>query len=146
MKRNRGFTLLEVMVATTIMAIAVVGLLSSISASLRNAARLNDYERSALLARRKMDELLIDQRLPRFTVIQGTWDRAAAGVEGGWRARIAPFDVPPRVGAGMMVLDRVELEVWWTRAGGQRRSFALEGFRRGVLRVEDVPFMGAPAP
>ena len=57
MKRNRGFTLLEVMVATTIMAIAVVGLLSSLSASLRNAARLTDNDRSALLARRKMDEL-----------------------------------------------------------------------------------------
>jgi len=144
-KRNRGFTLLEVMVATTIMAIAVVGLLSSLSASLRNAARLTDYDRSALLARRRMDELLLDRRLPRFATVEGNWDRSATGVEGGWRARITPFDVPPGVGAAAAVLDRVELEVWWTK-GGFRRSFALEGFRRGILRPEDVALAGAPAP
>lgn len=145
MKRNRGFTLLEVMVATTIMAIAVVGLLSSLSASLRNAARLTDYDRSALLARRRMDELLLDRRLPRFATVEGNWDLSATGVEGGWRARITPFDAPPGAGAGVAVLDRVELEVWWTK-GGFRRSFTLEGFRRGILRPEDVALAGAPAP
>jgi general secretion pathway protein I len=144
-KRNRGFTLLEVMVATTIMAIAVVGLLSSLSASLRNAARLTDYDRSALLARRKMDELLLDRRLPRFAAVEGNWDQAATGVEGGWRARITPFDLPPGVGAGVAVLDRVELEVWWNK-GGLRRTFTLEGFRRGMLRPEEVALAGAPAP
>ena len=35
--KERGFTLLEVLVATMIMGLAVVGLLSSISVSMRNA-------------------------------------------------------------------------------------------------------------
>jgi general secretion pathway protein I len=144
-KRNRGFTLLEVMVATTIMAIAVVGLLSNISASLRNAARLTDYDRSALLARRKMDELLLDRRLPRFAIVGGNWDLSATAVEGGWRARITPFDMPPGAAAGAAVLDRVELEVWWKK-GGLRRTFTLEGFRRDMLRPEDLALAGAPAP
>ncbi len=143
MKRNRGFTLLEVMVATTIMAIAVVGLLSSISASLRNASRLTDYDRSALLARRTLDELLLDQRLPRFAAVEGKWDRSATGMEGGWRAQVTPFDVPPGAVAGSLVLDRVELEVWW-KSGDRRRTFTLEGFRRGALRPQDVALAGAP--
>ena len=40
MKGKRGFTLLEMIVATTIMGIAVAGLMSGISSSTRNAARL----------------------------------------------------------------------------------------------------------
>lgn len=132
--RRKGFTLLEVLVATTIMGIAVVGLLASLSTALRNAARLTDYDRSALLARRKMDELLIDQRLPRNIVLEGAWDRAAAGgVEGGWRARVTPFEALPGSGPGTMALDRIELEVWW-KSGEQRRTFNIEGYRRGMLR------------
>jgi prepilin-type N-terminal cleavage/methylation domain-containing protein len=38
--KRAGFTLLEMMVATVIMGIAVVGLLSGISSSMRNAAKL----------------------------------------------------------------------------------------------------------
>jgi general secretion pathway protein I len=145
MNGRRGFTLLEVLVATTIMAIAVVGLLSALSASMRNAARLTDYDRAALVARRKMDQLLLDQSLARFAVVEGAWDRAAAGVEGGWRARVTPFETPPRAGAGSLVLDRIELEVWWM-SGERRRSFTLEGFRRGILRREEAALLGAAAP
>ena len=46
MRSRRGFTLLEVMVATTIMGIAVVTLLSALSTSVRNATRLTDYVRA----------------------------------------------------------------------------------------------------
>ncbi len=134
----RGFTLLDVMVATVIMGVAVVGLLSGISTSLHNAARLTDYDRAALLARSKMDELLINYRLPKFTVIEGKFDPAlTGGNEGGWRAKVTPFEMPPRPAPGEQLLERVELEIWWN-SGGQRRTFTLEGFRANVLRPEDV--------
>ncbi len=60
--KPRGFTLLEMLVATAIMGIAVVALLANISTSMQNASRLTDYDRAALLAKRKMDELLLDGR------------------------------------------------------------------------------------
>ena len=44
-RANRGFTLLEMIVATTIMGVAVTGLLAGLSGATRNAARLRDYER-----------------------------------------------------------------------------------------------------
>lgn len=131
--RERGFTLLEMLVATLIMGIAVVSLLASISASLRNAGRLTDYDRAALLARHKMDELLLDQGLPRLVPIEGQFDpQFTGGVEAGWRAQIAPFEAPPEAKPGAFILERVELEIWWM-SGSRRHSLALEGFRQSRL-------------
>jgi general secretion pathway protein I len=135
---RKGFTLLEVLVATVLMAFAVTALLSSLSTSLRNAARLTDHDRAAMLARRKMDELLLVPRFPHYQVVQGVWDPVVAGeMNGGWRARLTPFERPPNPGPGAMAIDRLEVEVWWM-AGEQRRSFTVEGFRTVVLRPEDL--------
>jgi general secretion pathway protein I len=139
--KERGFTLLEVLVATLIMGVAVVGLLSSISTSLRNAARVVDHDRVSLLARAQMDALLLNSNLPAFAVVQGDFDPAlAGGRESGWRARVTPFEMPNR-GAGAWILERIELEVWWM-AGGQRRTFTLDAFRRKQLRPDDLAVLG----
>jgi general secretion pathway protein I len=139
---QRGFTLLEVLVATTVMAIAVVGLLSSLSTSMNGAARLTEYDRAALVARRRMDELLADPRVRPGAVLQGALDPVqSGGLEGGWRARVMVFERRPDAGPGSPVLQRMELEVWWM-AGERRRVFKLEGFRRDLLFPGDAP--GAP--
>ncbi|HUQ91332.1 MAG TPA: prepilin-type N-terminal cleavage/methylation domain-containing protein [Bryobacteraceae bacterium] len=138
MSRRAGFTLLEMLVATTIMAIAVVGLLSSLSSSLRNAARLTDHDRAAIVGRRKMDELLLQVRLPRHQMIEGALVPAVdAGLQGGWRARMEPFEVPPNVQPGNAILERVECEIWWLD-GARKRTYSLEGYKRTVLQTDDV--------
>jgi general secretion pathway protein I len=129
---RRGFTLLEVLVATVIMAIAVTGVLSSLSTSMRNAARLTDYDRAAMLARRKMDELLAEKRLPRHVVLAGLYDGAS-----GWKALVRPFELPPNPAPGNKILDRIEVQVWWT-SGGNPRTYSLESFRRAVLMPQDL--------
>jgi general secretion pathway protein I len=144
--RQRGFTLLEVLVASLIMGIAVVGLLSAISTSMRNAARLANYDRIALIARAKMDALLVDTRLPQFSALEGPIDpMLMGGVEAGWRARVTPFEMPVGRAAGTPVLQRIELEVWWM-AGDKRRSFTLDAFRRQMLRAADLAAMGQQSP
>lgn len=130
---KNGFTLLEVMVATLVMGIAITGLLGALSTASRNAARLTDYDRAALLAKSKMDELLVNHKLPRKVPIQGMFDPAlCGGVTAGWNAVVTPFETTPGAGTGQWVVDRIALEIWWMN-GPTRRGFTLEGFRRSIL-------------
>ena len=130
--RSRGFTLLEMLVATAIMGLAVVGLLSNISTSLQHASRLTEYDRAALVARRTMDELLVNARLPYNSPIEGQFNPAATGMSGGWKAVLTRFEEPPQTMPGTPVLDRLELEVWWM-SGSRRRTITLEAFRPHVI-------------
>lgn len=138
-KQQRGFTLLEVLVAAVIMGIAVAGLMSGLSTSAHNAARLSQYDRATLLAQQKMDELLVSApaEVPRAHPIQGVFDPAlTGGSQVGWDAVILPFETAPGAGPGQWVLDRVQLEIWWMD-GQTRHAFSLEGFRRGILQIGD---------
>jgi len=137
---RHGFTLLEVLVATLIMGIAVSGILSGMAGAARNAARLTDYDRATLLAKQKMDELLMDRNAPRNQDIAAEFDPAlTGGVRSGWHARVTPFEATPGANNALWDLDRVELEIWWM-SGSTRHSFALEGFRRDVLQRGDRQF------
>jgi general secretion pathway protein I len=136
--RQKGFTLLEVLVATAIMGVAVAGLLNTISAAARNASRLTEYDRAVLLAKSKMDELLAEPKLPRGVPLAGEFDAVrTGGVAASWRAMVQPFEKNPGAGPGAWVVDRVQLEIDWMD-GSTKHSFSLEGFRRGVLQNGDV--------
>jgi general secretion pathway protein I len=135
---RRGFTLLEVLVATLIMALAVTGLLSALSTSLRSASRLTDYDRATLLARQKLDELLVAAKAPKMAPFDGTWGpELTGGLKIGWRARITPFEMPPGAAVGSPILERIELEIWWMYEQ-QLRSFRIEGFRRALMTPDEA--------
>ena len=135
---NRGFTLLEVLVASLIMAIAVTGVLSALSTSLRNGARLTDYDRAVILGRQKMDEMILSVTAPTMTPIEGAWPpEVTGGTPTGFRAMITPFDLPPNAHPGAMILERVQLEIWWMN-GEKRRSFTLDGFRQSPMRPGEM--------
>jgi len=136
--KRSGFTLLEMLVASTIMAIAIVGLLTAISGATRNAARLRDYDRAVQLARLRMNELLADTTLPRDQVLTGIFDpMLTGGLEVGWQARVTMVEMPPSPSAGQPSLERIELQLWWI-SGAERRSFTLDAHRNYILQPGDL--------
>ena len=138
MSGKRGFTLLELIVASAIMAIAVVGLMAGLSGATRNAARLRNYDRAVQLAQLRMNELLLDDRFPRNTLVEGVFDASlSGGIEAGWRSRREMFEAPPALAPGQLALDRIALEVWWID-DRERRTLTMESYQRRVLRAEDV--------
>lgn len=138
MKQQRGFTLLEVLIATVIMAIAVAGALSALYGSLFNAGRLTEVDRASMLARRKMEELLVETRLPKNVVLEGPYDPAlTGGYRSGWRATVTPYEIPPNPSLGTPILDRVQVEIWWF-SGEQRRTFVLDSYRRTHYTAQEI--------
>lgn len=130
---RRGFTLLEVLVATTIMAIAVVTLLGGIGTSMRNASRLTAYDQAVMRAHSKMDELITNRRIPTNSDFEDVFDDSS-----GWRAHFSPFETIVGAPANTPMLERIQLEIWWMEAG-QRHTFPLEGYRRTVVPLTVVP-------
>lgn len=138
MTGRRGFTLLEMLVASTIMAVAIVGLLSGIGGATRNAARLRDYDRAAQLARFRMNELLADETLAPGGVLSGAFDsKQTGGMDIQWQARITTAEMPPTPSTGQPCLQRIELQVSWM-AGQQKKTFTLDAYRTHILKVGDL--------
>ena len=131
-----GFTLLEMIVATALLGMTIVGLLSLISGSMSNATRVREYDRGAMLARSKMEELLTVTPVPLGQPLTASFDQTS-----GWTAQLDPFEMagPPAVGGRMLV--RVQLTVWWARAGGERRSIQVESYRTMLIRPEHMPLL-----
>ena len=138
--KRAGFTLLEVLVATVIMGVAVAGLIAGLSHSVRNAARLADYDRAAMLARTKMNDLLVDKTLPFDGTVEGQFEpEQSGGVPSGWRASLRPFDLPPHAGPGVTILQRIGLEIWWQPVAGTRRTIELESYRPVPIPIPAQP-------
>jgi len=123
-QRNSGFSLLEMIVATTVLSLAIVGLLGLIRASLANAVRVREYDRAAMLARSTMTELLATDPLPVPARLSGRYDDKS-----GWEARTTPAEMPIMPGIGGVMVAQVNLTVWWN-SEGRRKTAVFDGFRR----------------
>jgi general secretion pathway protein I len=121
----RGFSLIELVVALSIIALAFTVLFSSVSTNLRNIRRLDDYERRVQQARSKLAEL---ELLPGFRPgdrSEGTFDDGTR-----WRIDVRSFlDASPELAASSapaMVHLVMTLE-WNGRRGPQ--SWTVDTYR-----------------
>lgn len=121
---QRGYSLLEVLVAFAILALAVGTILSLFATGLRNSAAASDYARALTLAE---SQLAYYQGIEAQQLDSGD----AEGMEEGfaWQSRISPYgDVV--TAARPARLYRIDVVVKWVR-DGKRRSVELSTLRIG---------------
>lgn len=123
MKRLRGFTLLEVLVALTILSISLGVLMQVFGGGLRSAVLAEEYSQAALHAESLLTALGVENPL-------------TAGSDGGriddrysWRSTVEPFVLEDvEINEAEAQAYRVVLEVSWDE-GERTRSVVLETLR-----------------
>ncbi len=122
MKFQRGFTLMEVLVATAIMGIAVAALMSGFSGSLRNMGRAQGYERALLLGREQLNRMLVEGAKPGLW--HGRWDDGTR-----WEAQVERWDPQARKqrprDQELPPVAVIRLTVFWKGSTGEK-SVTLE--------------------
>ncbi len=120
MKGSRGFTLIEVLVAFMVLAIALVVIMQLFSGSLKAGAVSADYFYGIFHAQEKMEEILAQETLS----AGGESGAFADGYQ--WRSEISVTPLETVSGRELPISRyKVALVVEWEK-GGRTRAFELE--------------------
>ena len=114
--RSRGFTLIEVMVALVVAALALVAVMASISQMIDAGTAMRDRTYASWIAQNKIAELRLANTEPEVSTSNGEVD--FAGQEWGWTATISE--------TGVQYLYRVDVGV--TFAGSDDVVRTVTGF------------------
>lgn len=136
MRRARGFSLIEVLVAFAFVALVGTALYRVFSGALRNAVVAEDYTRAVLLAESRMAALGIGA-----TLVPGSESGEVENDKYRWATTIRPFQAPAPAGPepggpnaapifklGAKLLE-VEVSVSWPSAGDTRAQVVLHSLR-----------------
>jgi prepilin-type N-terminal cleavage/methylation domain-containing protein len=113
---KRGFTLLEIVVAMTIVGLGVVTLLEVFSSGLRLGAR--SQERTEVITQGRQ---VMDQFLARGTLMEGT-EQGTIGENGRWKLQIQPVRSTEELALGNdWELKEIALDLIVPESGRERR-------------------------
>ncbi len=127
-KVQQGFSLLEVLVAFAILALAVATILSLFASGLRNTAVAAEYARALTLAE---SHLAAFQGSSNATQLEsGISEGISEGFS--WQSRVSPYE-EGGLDAGRTRLYRIDVQVDWGE-GNRRRSVQLSTLTLGQAK------------
>ena len=131
MKHQRGYSLIEVIVAFALMALAATLLLGSLSGAARQVRTADDQGRAALHAESLLATLGMDAPLAAGRQ-QGEWEKGRYR----WSLQVAPYVEPRQTNSRLWQLD---LQVRWGES-------AQEQLRWRTLRLRSDAAVAGAAP
>jgi len=120
-RSEAGVSLLEILIAISILGMTFTAIFSGMSAALRAASRLDQYRIVVDYATNKLNEVALDPNLAPGQEISGV---SASGLR--WKARTAVVDTRPGFGPDRpLQLVRIVVEVSW-QGSARPQSFVLQ--------------------
>lgn len=139
-QKQAGFTLLEVLVAMTLIGIGFSAAFVAISGSRRLSERSFAHESARILARGKLDEVLSSK--VNVLTEDGKEDRYA-GQRFGYQIKVRPVEVPLPDGVDKntlpFILEDVSIDVFWGPSGEQ------QSYRLSTMRLTEKSGLPNPA-
>ena|ERR1051326_7203815 len=133
MKHNRGFTLIEVLVAASVLAIMATALFGLLSSSLSNLHKIEDLHRYELAAQDVMNRVLSLPDVPVPAMAQGTIENSSAQ----WTVSVDPWAPPTVDKETRQAIVKVRVVVTWPGRSADR-NIQLESLKTTKLVSYDL--------
>ena len=133
MRENRGFTLIEVLVAASVIAIMATALFGLLSTSLSNLHKVEDLHRYELAAQDVMNRVLFLPELPVPATAAGTVENSNTR----WTVSIDPWAPPTLNKDAKQASVKVHVVVTWPGRSSDR-TIELESLKVAKLASYDL--------
>ncbi|MBI4688187.1 MAG: prepilin-type N-terminal cleavage/methylation domain-containing protein [Nitrospirae bacterium] len=121
---NKGFTLVEVIVAIAVLSITLVAVMQLFSGGLRASRTSCDYTRAVVHAKDKMEELSLgEESITESKTAQGSFEDGFK-----WEAEVEPYDegeAAKQQSSATANLLKVKVKVFWNKTPTQQSSVEL---------------------
>ena len=138
MKQAHGFTLIEVIVAVSVLGLASAALFSLFSTSLLNLRKLQDLHRYQLACEDVMTRIQLLQKLPP----QGSVTRRISELGADWSASVTPWYPANLNGQPDQAIMKIDVSMTWTTRSGSR-TLHMESLKPATVAYDNYDFSQA---
>ena len=137
--KQRGFTLLEVLVAMTLIGFGLAVAFTAVSGTARMDEKMTDHSAAMALARSKLDEALANSQ---FVLANDYGEDHYSGTDFGYRIQLRPVPILSpeqhvRIRTFKRKLEKIDIEVFWGSKDA-RQSYTLSSYRVSPLETNSA--------